>query len=197
MQLATLLTILRKLPWRVLGPVLVALALALCVRHTMQASARANAYQRVAEMTANWNAKQEQQRQAYKKSAADTIARLSKQLASSNAGQVRNETEARQLTTKLRAELAAEQQAKLDSITNRYESALLLANSQKADLLGIVHTREAELADAEQRIAGLQRENAALHELCKSPSAGGSSTGWKVATAVATVVGVVAYATHP
>jgi hypothetical protein len=83
----------------------------------------------------------------------------------------------------------------LDSMEYNFNSALWGQQTVIASQQSQLNIKDEQLKAAEQRIAGLTRENKVLQDVAKAEAKRSSTTGWKVATAIVGTVGVVAYAT--
>jgi hypothetical protein len=195
MAVTFILGLIRKLPWKVLGPVVVILALALCVRERVQANARADAYARVAAMTAKYSQQQEQERQRMKKESDDSIAVLKRVAAEETRSANVHAKRGKDIAAALRSQLQGEQRMALDSMEYNFNSALWGQQTVIASQQSQLNIKDEQLKAAEQRIAGLTRENKVLQDVAKAEAKRSSTTGWKVATAIVGTVGVVAYAT--
>lgn len=182
--------------WTKLLPLLAVLGLALCVRHTIQANARASAYARVAEMTSHYAQAQEAKRMIERKQAEDSIITLLVQVASEQEASQQMARKSRLGSHELRKQLNAEQQVALDSITTNYEAALAHEAVAEARLRDVILLRTKERDAAEESVRNLQNANTQL-KLQIAAIQPGSNTLWKIATAVAVVGGIVAYASHP
>ena len=194
MNWTLIVSLLRLLPWTVLGPIMITLALGLCIRERVHANARADAYARVAEMTAKYSQQQERERLVLKQQNEDSIA-AAKARATAYKAQAQHATDvSRRQAATLREQLQGEQRVLLDSLEYNHAVAIAKLDSTVAAKDEIIGKQAEELVSDEQRIAGLTRENDVLKAAVRVSNSSGS-TGWKLATAVSTVIGVVAYAT--
>lgn len=190
-----MLALLSKLPWKVIGPIVVVAALALCVRERVIANARADAYTRIAQMTSKYALQQEQARVKMKQAHADSIKLLHAALARSEAKQAVDMQVGREAEARLRATLTLTQRALLDSTTSRYRSVIVNLQGDKNGLQHELNLVTQDLHDAEASNRNLALANESIRKQCASKP-GGSSTVWKVVAGVAAATAVIAVARH-
>jgi hypothetical protein len=173
-------------------PALVVIALGLCVKHTIEANARADAARRAAQAATQYATQQEKERQMHDQAAKDTIAKLQRQIASRAVSRTQDLVDAHETEAKLRAQLTKDQRVQLDSMARHYERVIVSLNQDKSDMAAIILQRDKQLAEADASVRNLEAANAAIRaQIAAQPR--DHSTAWKIATGVATVAGVVAY----
>lgn len=175
--------------WTKVVPLLVGLALAWCVREQIRAGAKAEAYQRVAAMTAKYSQQQEAERVKMKQVTEDTIAHLNKALVNRAPKQHEDFNKAQEWEAQLRHELQGNQRTALDSMASKYQQVIVSLKNDKNDLQDIVRLRNQQLTTAERLLADSQRYNGQLQTIINSERP--SNGPWKAIAAVSTVAAVV------
>lgn len=194
MTLGLLWTLLRKLPWKIIAPLAVILALGLCVRAQLKSNARADAYASVARLTATYAQQQEQKRMVDRKQAEDSIKAMRVKIDTYAEHAALSAKKGRELAAKLRANPSVPR-PQLDSLEYNYQEALAWQDARVLKLEQTITLRTQERDQAEQQLA-LTKVNLGIQtELAQREAKRSGSTLWKIATGLSVVAGVVAYAT--